>query len=85
MERSFLSVKFIDENIDYDGSQLSPHWIYKKTGIMGDAIVSFIGACSVSDEEIADIEDIIGGKTIKSAKMLHFIIELFGFGDLVFS
>lgn len=78
MERSFLEIKYLDEKIAYDGSQLAPHWIYKKTGIMGDVAVSFIGSCDVSDDQMADLEDLLQHKTIKADKMLHFIIELFG-------
>ena len=78
MERSFLEIKYLDEKINYDGSQLAPHWIYKKTGIMGDAAVSFIGSCDVTDDEMADLEDLLQHKTIKADRMVHFIIELFG-------
>ena len=78
MERSFLEIRHLDEKIDYDGSQLAPHWIYKKTGIMGDAAVSFIGSCNVTDDQMADLEDLLHHKSIKADKMLHFVIELFG-------
>jgi len=77
VERTFLEVKFIKEKINYDGSQLSPHWIYKTTGIMGDAAVSFIGACNVTPEHMIDMEDLIAGDKIASDLMLHFIIEIF--------
>jgi hypothetical protein len=78
MERSFLEVKQLSEKVDYDGSQLNPHWIYKRTGIMGDTAVSFIGACNIPDEHIVDIEDLLDKQKIKANKMLHFIIEVFG-------
>ncbi|MEI6092300.1 MAG: DUF366 family protein [bacterium] len=78
MERSFLEIVHLSEKIAYDGSQLAPHWIYKKTGIMGDAAVCFMGPCDVSDDQMADLEDLLQHKTIKADKMLHFIIELFG-------
>ena len=78
MARSFLEVRYINKNIDYDGSQLSPHWIYETTGVMGDTAVSFCGSCDIRDDEMADVEDIVAESPIKSDKMLHFIIELFG-------
>lgn len=78
MARSFLEVRYINKTINYDGSQLSPHWIYETTGVMGDTAVSFCGACDVLDAEMADVEDVLAEKTIKAQKMLHFIIELFG-------
>ena len=84
MARSFLEVRYINKNINYDGSQLSPHWVYTTTGVMGDAAASFCGKCDIPDEEIADVEDLLAGKLIKSDKMLHFIIELFG-RDCVFA
>lgn len=87
MERSFLEVKQLGERVDYDGSQLNPHWIYKRTGIMGDAAVSFVGACDIPDEQIVDIEDLLDKQKIKGNKMLHFIVEIFGrdciFGTLL--
>ena len=50
---------FIDKEIKYIGSQLSPHWIYKNFHILGDAIVSFIGEMDVKITEMVDIEDVI--------------------------
>lgn len=87
MGRSFLELSFLEDTLDYDGTQLSPHWIYKKTGIMGDAAVSFIGACNIPETQIADIEDLVAKEKIQSDSMLHFIIELFTrdclFGSLI--
>ena len=87
MERSFLEVKQLGEKIDYDGTQLNPHWIYNSTGIMGDSAVSFIGGCNIPDLQIVDIEDILDKQQIKAESMLHFIIEIFGrnciFGTLL--
>jgi len=77
VERQFLAVKYLKEEINYDGSQLSPHWIYKNFGIMGDAVVAFIGSCDVSNAYMADIEDLRANDSIKADKMVHFIIELF--------
>ena len=35
---------FIGKQINYDGRQLAPHWIYKNFNVIGDAICAFIGA-----------------------------------------
>ncbi len=78
MERAFLEIKRLEKNINYDGSQLSPHWIYKTTGIMGDAAVCFVGSCNVLDDKMVDLEDVLAKKSIKSSKMVHFIVEIFG-------
>ncbi|MFH1223505.1 MAG: DUF366 family protein [Pseudomonadota bacterium] len=83
MARTFLEARYINKPINYDGSQLSPNWIYQSFGIMGDAAVAFIGACDIT-ESMVDVEDVIAGSEIRADKMLHFIIELFG-RDCVFS
>ena len=68
--------KFSSKKTDYDGSQLRSHFIFEKFGIAGDAIVSFTGACDVK-EHMVDLEDISKSEFIKSADMLHFLIEHF--------
>ncbi len=68
---------FIENEIEYTGVQLSPHWIYKNYKIQGDAIVSFIGPVCVNLSEMVDIEDVINNEPIKSDKMVNFIIEVF--------
>ncbi len=71
---------FIEEEIKYIGSQLAPHWIYKNFGILGDAIVSFIGEMDVKITEMVDIEDVITNSPIYSKKMVSFILEHFEMG-----
>ena len=68
---------FIDKEIKYIGSQLSPHWIYKNFHLQGDAIVAFVGEVDVKLDEMVDIEDVINNEPIYSKKMLNFIIEIF--------
>lgn len=68
---------FIDKEIKYIGSQLSPHWIYKNFHLQGDAIVSFVGEVDVKLDEMVDIEDVINNEPIYSKKMVNFIIEIF--------
>ena len=77
-----MKIKFIDKEIKYIGSQLSPHWIYKNFNIQGDAIVAFIGECEVKLTEMVDIEDVINNEPIYSKSMLSFITEQFNI-DLV--
>jgi hypothetical protein len=73
-----MKTKFIEKDIKYIGSQLSPHWIYKNFKIQGDAIVAFIGECKVDLTEMVDIEDVINNEPIYSKLMLSFITEQFG-------
>ena len=73
-----MKTKFIDKEIKYIGSQLSPHWIYKNFNIQGDVIVAFQGECKVDLTEMVDIEDVINNEPIYSKYMLSFITEQFG-------
>ncbi len=73
-----MKTKFIEEEIKYIGSQLSPHWIYKNFKLQGDAIVAFCGECEVNLSEMVDIEDVINNEPIYSKYMLSFISEQFG-------
>lgn len=68
---------FFENNIKYTGKELSPHFIYRKTGKMGDGIISFIGECDVPLNHMVDIEDVLNNSPIYSKKMLHFIVEIF--------
>ena len=73
-----MKTKYIDEEIKYIGSQLSPHWIYKNFKLQGDSIVAFAGECKVDLTEMVDIEDVINNEPIYSKYMLSFITEQFG-------
>ena len=72
-----MITKYIDEEIKYVGSQLSPHWIYKNYKLQGDVIVAFCGECEVKLTEMVDIEDVINNEPIYSKYMLSFITEQF--------
>lgn len=63
--------------IQYDGHQLSPHWIYRTFDLLGDAIVAFTGPCTVTINEMVDIEDVKANSPIYSPSMLHIIAEFF--------
>ena len=75
-----MKTLYIDKNIKYIGSQLTPHWIYKNFKIQGDAIVAFTGECEVKLTEMVDIEDVINNEPIYSKDMLSFISEQFNIG-----
>lgn len=68
---------FKESEIKYDGTQLSPHWIYKTTGLMGDALVAFVGDADVTLDHMVDLEDVKKKKPIYSPRMLHFLGEWF--------
>ena len=70
-------VKLLDDVVDYDGSQLSSLFGYRRTGVSGDLVLGFVGACRVSDETMVDLEDLLQGATIYSPRMLHFLAEAF--------
>lgn len=75
-----MHTKFIEKEIKYTGLELSPHWIYKKFHLQGDAIVAFKGECEVKLTEMVDIEDVINNEPIYSKNMLSFIAEHFNIG-----
>ncbi|HKP53631.1 MAG TPA: DUF366 family protein [Chloroflexia bacterium] len=67
-----------DHEIEYDGRQLSPHWIYRQFDLLGNAVVAFTGPCRVELAEMVDIEDVKASAPIYSPLMLHVIAEFFG-------
>lgn len=75
-----MKTQFLDQEIKYEGWQLSPHWIYKNFKIQGDVTVAFIGECEVKLTEMVDIEDVINNEPIYSKSMLSFISEQFNVG-----
>ena len=75
-----MKTKLTEQEIKYEGWQLSPHWIYKNFKIQGDATVAFIGECEVKLTEMVDIEDVINNEPIYSKSMLSFISEQFNVG-----
>lgn len=75
-----MKTKLLEQEIKYEGWQLSPHWIYKNFKIQGDAAVAFTGECEVKLSEMVDIEDVINNEPIYSKSMLSFISEQFNVG-----
>lgn len=73
-----MKYHFISEEIPYTGDELSNHWIYRNFGILGDAVVAFIGPCEIDGEKMVDLEDVLNDDFIYSKKMLNFIVEIFG-------
>lgn len=72
-----MKTLLINDEIKYEGWQLTPHWIYKNFKLQGDSIVAFIGECEVKLTEMVDIEDVINNEPIYSKSMLSFISEQF--------
>ncbi|ACJ16890.1 hypothetical protein, conserved [Thermococcus onnurineus NA1] len=72
-----------DKRIDYDGSAIQSHWTYRNFGILGNSLVVFRGKCDVKVEEMIDIEDLRQNKEIKSDDMVHYIIEVFDFPNVL--
>lgn len=72
-----MQIKFLGQNINYDGSQLRSHWIFDTTELSGNAAVAFVGGCNVLPEYMVDLADKNAGCKIYSEDMLHFIVERF--------
>lgn len=52
-------------------------WIYFNHGLVGNALVSWVGPCLVTNQEMLDGEDLLAGDKICGDKMVHFVMELF--------
>lgn len=72
-----LETRFLEVPLNYDGTQLAPHWVYRTSGIQGNAVVAFTGEADVSLDHLVDLEDVQKKAPIYSPEMLHFIGEWF--------
>ncbi len=73
-----MRFKFIKEELNFTGEQISSLFAYNNFNILGDSIISFIGTCDVSLKEIVDLELARSGKRLfYCPRMLHFIAEHF--------
>jgi len=72
-----LKSLFVEKTMIYTGEELSSHWIYRNFGILGDAIVTFIGEVNVARDKMIDLSESIDQSYIYSPSMLNFIIEHF--------
>jgi hypothetical protein len=72
-----LATLYYGEDLDYTGSELAPHFIFKRFKVRDNAIVAFCGAANVSIEHMVDLEDVQNDKPIYSPRMLHFLGEFF--------
>ena len=61
----------------YGGTQLRPHFIMHRFGIVGDAAVVFRGPADVRGAALVDLEDRGAGNVIVAADMLHLLVERF--------
>jgi len=77
---SGLTIKVIQENLEYSGKELSPHYILQKFGIEENALVAYLGPCFVKTDHLVDWEDRIQGSTIQAKEMIHVQGEFFGLG-----
>ncbi len=78
MSGGFIETKFIVDRIDYTGKELRSHFVREIGSIELDGVISFVGACDVSEDSLIDLEDYEAGDFIRAKTMLHFIGEHFG-------
>lgn len=74
---ALLETALLAEEIKYTGSELRSHFVREKSGIKGDGVIAFIGACDVSGGRLVDLEDAEEQHEIVSKQMLHFLAEHF--------
>lgn len=72
-----VGIALIDDDIDYTGLELRSHFVREQSGIEGDGVIAFTGACGVAGDRLVDLEDREAGDRIVAARMLHFIGEHF--------
>ena len=70
-----MRTRVLEEEIIYTGEQLRSGWIEEKTGLAGDAAVTFLGPCEVAREHMVDLVDLEAGARISSPRMVHVLIE----------
>ena len=72
-----LKQKWIEKEFKYDGSQLKSLFGYLGYSVLGDSICAWQGPCDIPFEHMVDGEDLLALSEIRSANMLHFIVEKF--------
>ena len=72
-----MKTRFVEERVDYDGTQIRSLWAYRTLGLQGDSLVAFVGACDVPLDHMVDLEDVRARSRIAGPRMLHFIAEHF--------
>jgi hypothetical protein len=67
----------LEPRLAYDGTQLRPHFLMTRFRLVGDAAVVFRGPADVRGAALVDLEDRAQNHVIRSADMLHLIMERF--------
>lgn len=62
----------------YTGRELRPHFILETFGVVGTAVVGWVGPTHVATSELVDWVDRREKETIVAREMAHFIVEMFG-------
>jgi hypothetical protein len=75
--RGLKTCVVFEPRLDYDGTQLRPHFLREAFGLKGDAAAAFRGACQVQGPALVDLEDRQAGAVIRSRDMVHVIVECF--------
>lgn len=72
-----MKTLWIDQKINYDGTQLRSLFAYLDHQVLGNSVVAFRGGCDVSFDHMVDGEDLLQKAQICGSDMLHFIFEIF--------
>src|SRR5690242_14456001 len=72
-----MKTLWIDNSLNYDGSQLRSLFAYLEFGVLGDSMIAWRGPCDVALEHMVDGEDKRVDAAIAGSDMVHFIIEKF--------
>lgn len=72
-----MLTKYITKKMTYTGAELQSLFAYKNFRLHGDSLIAFCGPCEVQTAELVDQEDVLNKDFIRSAEMVHFIVEKF--------
>lgn len=72
-----MKILFSESTEAYSGEQLHSLYAYMNHGLLGNSIISWVGACNVPFSHMVDGEDLRNRALIQGDLMVHFIIEIF--------
>lgn len=70
-----MKIVLVDDELTYDGLQLSTAFVDQHSPDGGDVAVAFLGVADVPAHHMVDLEDAEAGLSIYSPMMAHLVIE----------
>jgi len=70
-----VNIVLVDDELTYDGLQLSTEFVGQHAPGGADAVIAFLGVADVPAHHMVDLEDAEAGLSIYSPLMAHLIVE----------